>query len=314
MFLNTRVAPFNDVRVRRAVNYAIDRARVVRLYGIPGTPTCQVLPPNLPGYRPYCPYTARPTQSADRWRRPDMEKARRLIAASHTAGTHITIRATPDWGAAGPYIASLFNSLGYHASFRVVSYTATPDYVSLVSDSSTHAQIGAYNWFADYPVASDFLNTLLSCGAFQPRSAANLNLAEFCDPSINRQINQALSLQTQQPTTATTLWQKIDKDVADAAPWVPLFNSSAVEFISTRLQTTSCTHSFPRCSIRCGSNSSGISSPLGVITSSPTSHLARPPPRPFDPQGRHQPFLMERLCSCRDAPTLAAIARRGPVT
>jgi peptide/nickel transport system substrate-binding protein len=74
LILNTRVAPFNDLRVRRAINYAIDRVKIGRLLGQGADPTCQVLPPNLPGYRRYCPYSLdqprprsgkRPT-----WRRP----------------------------------------------------------------------------------------------------------------------------------------------------------------------------------------------------------------------------------------------------
>ena len=60
LVLNTRVAPFNDIRVRRAINYAIDRAKIARLLGHDTQPTCQMLPPYLPGYRPLLPLHARP--------------------------------------------------------------------------------------------------------------------------------------------------------------------------------------------------------------------------------------------------------------
>ena len=55
---NTRVPPFNDELARQAVNYATDRNKLVQIEGGPelATPTCQLLPPNSPGYRYYCPF------------------------------------------------------------------------------------------------------------------------------------------------------------------------------------------------------------------------------------------------------------------
>ena len=60
--LDTRAPPFNDVEVRRAMNLAIDRERIVELFGgeDAALATCQQLPPNFPGYKPYCPYTLNP--------------------------------------------------------------------------------------------------------------------------------------------------------------------------------------------------------------------------------------------------------------
>ena len=57
LFLNVNAPPFNDLRVRQAVNLALDRGRVVNGYGGPlaAQPTCQILPPGLAGYQPLLP-------------------------------------------------------------------------------------------------------------------------------------------------------------------------------------------------------------------------------------------------------------------
>jgi ABC-type transport system substrate-binding protein len=88
LFLNTRVPPFDRLDARRAVNYAVDRAAVVEILGGPkvAEPTCQIIPPNFPGYRPYCPYTAG-DPAAGKWTAPDLVKARALIARSGTSRT-----------------------------------------------------------------------------------------------------------------------------------------------------------------------------------------------------------------------------------
>jgi len=71
--------PFDDVRVRQAVNYAIDRDHVVELLGGPANhrPTCQILPPNFPGYEPFCPFTLQPSSGV--WSAPDLARGRALI-------------------------------------------------------------------------------------------------------------------------------------------------------------------------------------------------------------------------------------------
>ncbi len=92
MFLNTRVPPFTSIRARQAVNYAVDRAKIIRLLQLgPGeaVPTCQVLPADFPGHHNYCPYTADPKNGA--WHRPDLARAVRLAKASGTTHVPVTV-------------------------------------------------------------------------------------------------------------------------------------------------------------------------------------------------------------------------------
>ena len=142
MGLNTRARPFTDPRVRRALNYAVDRARLARLLGQESQPVCQMLPTYIPGHQPYCPYTLDPSARGT-WSAPDLRKARALIAASGTSGTPITIWNQPgfstDFTAAGRYIASLLEGLGYPT--RIESFSVNDaSFLSRMANSRTSPQ------------------------------------------------------------------------------------------------------------------------------------------------------------------------------
>ena len=85
------LTPFDDVRVRRALNLAVDRNAAVDAFGGPGTavPACQMLPPGISGYVRYCPYTRDPSASG-RWKGPDLQRARRLVAGTRHRGMLVT--------------------------------------------------------------------------------------------------------------------------------------------------------------------------------------------------------------------------------
>ena len=89
--MNTRLAPFNNLKARQAVNYAVDRAATVRLFG--GTQprhaaAARSCRPGFPGHVDYCPYTKNP---GTKWSAPDMAKAQALVKASGTAGQKVAI-------------------------------------------------------------------------------------------------------------------------------------------------------------------------------------------------------------------------------
>jgi peptide/nickel transport system substrate-binding protein len=131
----------------------------------------------------------------------------------------------------GPYAVKLLRSLGYRASLKTLGDT----YFSTAFDSRTKAQIGWYGWGSDYPAASGFFNATLSCASFQPKSPANSNAAEFCDPRIDQQIKHALTEQATNPDAARGLWERIDRETVNQAPWVPLISFKAVDVLSKRV-------------------------------------------------------------------------------
>jgi YVTN family beta-propeller protein len=232
-FLNTRLPPFNRLDVRRALNYAADRAAAVRAVGGPDVaqPTCQILPPSYPGYRPYCPYTAGSAGSGA-WAAPDLGRARALVARSGTRGTKVTVWSWSDLGGLGPYAVRLLRSLGYQASLETRCCTG---YFKVVGDSRTRAQIGTTQWISDYPAPSGFFNAVLTCASFLPGDPGNSNDAEFCDPRIDRQIQHALVEQATHPDAARIAWQRVDRQTVGQAPWVPLVNPKVVDVLSKRV-------------------------------------------------------------------------------
>jgi peptide/nickel transport system substrate-binding protein len=232
---NVREKPFDNLKARQAVNYATDRNALVKVYGGPklAVPTCQILPPNFPGYEPYCPYTKNP--GSGKWTAPDLQKAKQLVAASGTKGAAVKVNTdtnTVDRGL-GLYFVGLLNSLGYKASLQALSPDIQYPYAQ---NSKNHVQFAFSSWYQDYPAASDFLNILLGCGSFHPNSNSSPNIAEFCTKGIQAKMDQAGQKGITDPEGANKQWAQVDKEVTDQAPWVSMFNPKFIDVLSSRVK------------------------------------------------------------------------------
>jgi len=221
LFLNTRVPPFDDVRVRRAVNYALDREALAQQLGRAYAPTCQILPPNFPGYRRTCQYL--PGGVAG------LVRARRLVQSSRTSGASVTVwmNATPRGVTEGRFVVSVLDSLGYRARMKTVPPNL---YFNRVLDPKVRAQIGYYGWFADFPSDVSFIHDVFACAAVPSTDPSG-----FCDPSLDREMAHAATVQAQDPPSAAALWQKIEREILARAPVVPVFNRQNVDFVSRRV-------------------------------------------------------------------------------
>jgi YVTN family beta-propeller protein len=232
-FLNTHTPPFDDVNVRRAVNYAVDRGTFVALEGGDhfAQATCQFVPANFPGHRLYCPYTAH-AGGGRPWSAPDLARARRLIARSHTAGMRVTVIGGPSFFAVqARRLQALLDQLGYRATLRVLPKSV--DYFSYVADSRHRAQIGPMGWVPDYPAASSMLE-LLRCKAFVPASPDQQNYSEFCDRRADELARRAAQL-SPDDAAADTLWAAVDRRVTDRAAVLALVSPRAISFVSRRV-------------------------------------------------------------------------------
>jgi peptide/nickel transport system substrate-binding protein len=231
--MNTRTAPFDNVKVRQAVNFAIDRKALVNLFGGPvlASPICQVLPPGFPGHEPYCPYTKNP---GEKWSAPDMEKAKQLVEESGTKGAKVSIVVEDKTVAKsiGVYLQSVMKDLGYDAELKPISANIQFTYIQ---NTNNKVQMSVTQWYQDYPAASDFLNILFGCSSFTEGSDSSINIAGFCDKDIDAKMQAALAQGVTDPDGANKEWAAIDKLVTDNAAAAALFTPKHLDFVSKRL-------------------------------------------------------------------------------
>jgi peptide/nickel transport system substrate-binding protein len=217
-WLNTHARPFDDIRVRRALAYAVDRGALARRW-LGARPLCQIVPASVPGHVPYCPYTRRPNK-AGVWKAPDLARARALIAASGTKGMAITYWAKVDVigkpGLVDGYMASLLRRLGYKVTLRAIRPATV-----LGEDF----QVGTGSWWSELPLASQWTQ-LLRCDAHDSR---------FCDPTVDRWMRRAQGLQITDPAAANRLWARVDRRITDQAPWIPAIQPAALSVVSARV-------------------------------------------------------------------------------
>jgi peptide/nickel transport system substrate-binding protein len=232
-FLGTRSPPFDDVRARQALNLALDRQAAVDALGGPGTavPSCQVLPPGVSGYVRYCPYTRDPDASG-RWKGPDLERARRLVAGTRHRGmlvTYWTFNLKEDVALARVAMRAL-RALGYRTRLRYLVDGEPPALPGVAY------QIVGQGGTLSYPAASQRLGPFLSCRGWRPRGPGDIPiLGGFCDRRMVDAVAAALESQTVAPDEARRQWAAADRRFVDEAAVLPFVTTAAVAVTGPRV-------------------------------------------------------------------------------
>jgi ABC-type oligopeptide transport system substrate-binding subunit len=217
--LNTSRPAFQNVNVRKAVNYAIDRPAMLRVGGLlAGKRTDQILPPSMRGFRDAKLY---PIKGAD------PAKAKQL---SGGASSDVTILHTTSASsvARGQILQFNLKQMGLNPKLK-----PQPFGVAIKTAGDKHGDFDAFliGWLADYPDPFDFINVLMDGNNIQESNNSNyayLNIAKY-----NKAMNAAARL-TGNPRYEA--YGKLDVDLMqNAAPWAPMYNGNTREFIGARL-------------------------------------------------------------------------------
>ena len=219
-WMNNKTAPFNDIRVRQAINYAIDPEALNRVFGGRLHPTQQILPPGMPGYDEFKMFPG-----------PDMNKAKALLAEANPADKDITVWTDdePDRKRIGEYYHDLLNELGFNAQLKVI---AGDVYFTTIGNLSTpDLDTGFADWFQDFPHPDDFFRPLLNGENILPTN--NNNFSQVAIAANDTKMDELRSGQL--TDEAKKQYAELDKSYMEQAVWAPYGNEQFSTFVSDRI-------------------------------------------------------------------------------
>lgn len=218
--LNATKKPFDDVRVRRAINMAIDKKSIIQaVYEGGGVMAKNPIPPTLWSYNdeiddyPFDPAAAR----------------KLLVEAGYGNGFETDLWYMPvsrPYNPNGKRIAELIQ-----ADLSKVGIRA-----KLVTDEwsryrarlqAGEASMALYGWTGDNGDPDNFLHVLLGCTA--ARIGGN-NIAKWCNPEYDALVTRAKLISDQEERAK--LYRKAQAIFKAEAPWVPIAHS--VVFMALR--------------------------------------------------------------------------------
>ena len=221
-WMNQTTEPFNNLKIREAVNYAVDPAALERIYTGQIVGTQQILPPGMPGYKKFELFPH------------DLAKAKELVAESGIKDKEVTVwtdSESPN-NDAGTYYQGVLNEIGLKAELKILN----PDnYFTVIGNTSTpNLDTGFADWFQDYPHPNDFFFLL---NGENIQSTNNQNFSQTNVPALNEKVDQLATEQLgpQQESEYSAL----DEEFMKEAAWAPYGTRTLALFVSENINLES---------------------------------------------------------------------------
>ncbi|WPZ31699.1 ABC transporter substrate-binding protein (plasmid) [Sulfitobacter sp. OXR-159] len=222
--LNTKMPPFDNADVRRAVNMAINKERITQVINGRAVPATQPLPPSMPGY----------TEGYEGYAY-DPEKAKDMLAEAGFADgfeTELYVMNTDPNPRIAQAIQQDLSKIGIDASIQSLAQ-ASVIAAGGEEDQAPMIWSGGMAWIADFPDASNFYGPILGCaGAVQ----GGWNWSWYCNEEVDAMATEADSMTDPDAAEARLQkWSDVYMKIMEDAPWVPVFNEQRYTMKSERM-------------------------------------------------------------------------------
>ena len=220
--LNVTIPPLDNVEVRKAINMAINKDRIVQLINGRAVVANQPLPPSMPGYTmDYKGYSYNP------------EEAKKMLADAGLPDgfdTELYVMNTDPNPRIAQAIQQDLAAIGVKASIQSIAQANVIE----AGGAGTAPMIwsGGMAWIADFPDPSNFFGPILGCsGAVD----GGWNWSKFCDAAIDAEATAADSMIDPAAPERMKMWSDVYMKVMEQAPWVPVFNEQRYTMKSARM-------------------------------------------------------------------------------
>lgn len=219
--LNTQMAPFDNVDVRKAVNMAVNKDRIVQMINGRAVPANQPLPPTMPGYdTEYEGYAY------------DPEAAKAMLAeAGFPDGftTELYVMNVDPNPRIAQAIQQDLSEIGVTAEIRSLAQ-ANVIAAGGEADQAPMIWSGGMAWIADFPDPSNFYGPILGCAGAVP---GGWNWSWYCNEALDARAAEADAMTGPDMAGAREdAWRSIYVDIMADAPWVPVFNEQRFTMVS----------------------------------------------------------------------------------
>ena len=220
IFMNVRMKPFDDLRVRQAVCYAVDKRALLKVWAGQGVIANEILPPEFPAFQPL-----------DLYPGPDLDRARELLAeAGYPDGFKVdfTSQNIDPWPRVCEVVQAQLRQVGIRTTIRLFD---TSVYYQLIGRPAERVPMGLSGWYQDYPDASNFIDVLFN--GERITEVHNNNVSHYDNPEVNRLIGE--TLRNMDPEARKENWRRLDRMITADASVVPYLHLTNHAFASRRL-------------------------------------------------------------------------------